>query len=445
MEPRGNQGTGVGIGWHSLKDMLAFPLRSAVLAWLLGLALAAVPIQAMVGVLGMRWLPRFEFNTSPDLVVFGMIGIALELFWWLVAFKIAVEALRAASSGRGDSLAEAWSDDADAVRQAVLWCGLVLGGYLLFREFGGAALSLYTLLLAVLSPAIVLLVGMVDSLLLAFDPRRWRVLMRTIGIDYPLLAAALAALAALVWLAKVEVFAREARFLDVLLSRLALLYLLFAGYHGLGRLLDRHRRDFESTADAPSEQPDVAVAEEQLALRAAARYAAESRIPKAAQQLEALALAAGASTELHLRYRELLGQAGDHAGLLRHARVYIGELLAAGQDVEALALYQACLDGDPGFELEHPRQLSQLLVLAMREQRSQLAIALGEEFLRRFPQEPDAVPNGLSAARLMDRMGRDEDARRLLVDLVRRFPAHPLRGELLAALETLEEAARRGR
>ena len=80
----------------------------------------------------------------------------------------------------------------------------------------------------------------------------------------------------------------------------------------------------------------------------------------------------------------------------------------------------------------------------MREQRTQLAIALGEEFVRRFPLEPDSVPNGLSAARLMDRLGRDEDARRLLVDLVRRFPQHPMRGELLAALETLEDAARRG-
>jgi len=27
---------------------------------------------------------------------------------------------------------------------------------------------------------------------------------------------------------------------------------------------------------------------------------------------------------------------------------------------------------------------------------------------------------------------------------VRRFPQHPMRGELLAALETLEDAARRG-
>jgi hypothetical protein len=41
-------------------------------------------------------------------------------------------------------------------------------------------------------------------------------------------------------------------------------------------------------------------------------------------------------------------------------------------------------------------------------------------------------------------MGRDEEARHLLVDLARRFPQHPMRGELIAALETLEDVARRG-
>jgi hypothetical protein len=45
----------------------------------------------------------------------------------------------------------------------------------------------------------------------------------------------------------------------------------------------------------------------------------------------------------------------------------------------------------------------------------------------------------------MDRLGRDEEARGLLVALVRRFPGHPMRGELLAALETLEDVARRAR
>ena len=32
-------------------------------------------------------------------------------------------------------------------------------------------------------------------------------------------------------------------------------------------------------------------------------------------------------------------RAGDHAGLLRHARVYVGALLDQGKDADALALF----------------------------------------------------------------------------------------------------------
>ena len=86
-----------------------------------------------------------------------------------------------------------------------------------------------------------------------------------------------------------------------------------------------------------------------------------------------------------------------------------------------------------------------MIGVALDERQPDLAVALAREFLRRFPEEPDAVPNGLSAARLLDRQGHDEQSRQLLVELVRRFPNPPQRAELVAALETLESVARRGR
>jgi hypothetical protein len=176
------RGHAQGHDWRALKTFLAYPFRSAVLVWLLGLALAAVPIQAMVRVLGVKWLPRLQFDTSPDLVVFGMIGIALELFWWLVAFKIAVEALNAAANGRSDeSLEEGWNEDANAARQMLLWAGVLLVGYGLYVEQGSTMLALYGLLLAIVLPAVIVLLRMVGSLLRALDPRRWRALARACG------------------------------------------------------------------------------------------------------------------------------------------------------------------------------------------------------------------------------------------------------------------------
>jgi len=94
--------------------------------------------------------------------------------------------------------------------------------------------------------------------------------------------------------------------------------------------------------------------------------------------------------------------------------------------------------------LADPTRVTQLIHVCLAEQQLELSIALAREYLRRFPDDPEAVPNGLIAARLLDRQGKDEDARQLLIELVRRFRQHPMRGELVAALETLEGVARRG-
>ena len=64
-------------------------------------------------------------------------------------------------------------------------------------------------------------------------------------------------------------------------------------------------------------------------------------------------------------------------------------------------------------------------------------MSLAEEFARRFPRDRDLVMNGLAAAKLMDRLDRDEDSRRLLRDLLERFPEHALRPEIEAALNAI--------
>lgn len=425
--------------------MLAYPFRSGVLVWLLGLSLASVVVQALTGLLDVQWFPVFQIHASIDMVAFGLIGAVLEMFWWLYAFKIAVEAMRAAASGREDQPGrENWADDTQAARQLQLWGGLLLVGYVLFLFFGGPGLSVYCVLLAPVLPAILLLLGMEDSLQFALDPRAWRLLIGKGSGDYLLATVKLTAMALVVGGAEVWILADLPRWLGVPLSRLALLYALVAGYHELGRVLDSHRRRLKLTVDKQPERLDLPYTEADLAMRAAQRYAAEGRIPKAALQLEPLTRDRATTPEVHGYYRELLIYLNDRDRLLRHAHDYLPVLLDRSQDGEALTLYQDSVAVDPAFELEEPRRLSQLIELLTREQQPQRAIGLAQEFLRRFPDEPDAVRNGLAAARQLDRLGQAEDAISLLVTLVRRFPGHPLRGELVAALETLEGSARRG-
>jgi tetratricopeptide (TPR) repeat protein len=424
--------------------MLRYPFRADVGTWLLGLVLGSVVIQFFTGAMRVRWLPYLDVWTAPEALAFGVIGMVLEVYWWLLAFKLAVQGLRDGAKGRQKhSTRDDWVDDAQALRQLLLWGGALAAGYVLYLRSGGSALAVYSLVLALLLPAVVVLLGTEDNLSFALDPRAWRLLFQRTRIDYLLAVAKLSALALLLFFVHVKLVPHDPRWLRVPLSRLAVLYGLFAGYYELGRMLDRNRRELTLAEPARVATPAELTQEEELALRCAERYCNEQRHARAARELEPLALRAGTSAQAHAKFREYLFRAGDEGGLLAHARSYVVELLAMGQDRDALALYEDSLTADPDFELAGPGPTARLFQVVLGERKDDLAIDVARQFLRRFPDEADAVPIGLSAARLLDRQGRDADARQLLIDLVRRFRVHPLRGELVAALETLESVARR--
>jgi tetratricopeptide (TPR) repeat protein len=426
--------------------MFTYPFRAGVLSWWIGLSLVMVVIQGFTGALQVHWQPRFEVSPEPSAIAFGVIGIVLEGVWWTMALKVAVEGMRFAAAGERERGRDIWVEDEQAARQLVLWSTTVLAGYLLYVNLGGHALALYCVLLAVCMPAIATLLGMEGSLRRALDPNAWLALLRKSRSDYLVAVVKLALFALLFGLAQTEVFAQQPRAIAVPLARLLLLYILIASYYELGRMLEGHRRESRTREQGLPARPEVVVTEEEaLSMRAADRYAAEDRFAKAAEQLMSLVCTPVASPAAHARFRELLGRAGDRRRMLLHARLYIAAYLAWGQESEALDLYRESLELDPAFELQQSAALSHLIAYAAREQHPQLALALASEYLRSFGDAPDAVANGLAAARMMDRLGNDEEARQLLVDLVRRFPNHPMRGELIAALETLESVARRGR
>lgn len=425
--------------------MLRYPLRAGVGSWLLGLVLGSVVIQFFTGAMRVRWLPYLDVWTAPDALAFGVIGMVLEAYWWLLVFKLSVQGLRDGAKGqRKHSTRDDWIDDAQALRQLLLWGGAVAAGYVFYVVDGGLALSVYGLVLALLLPATVVLLGTEDSLSFALDPGAWRLLFQRTRVDYLLAAAKLSALALVVVFVHLKIIPHDPRWLRVPLSRLVLLYALFAGYYELGRMLDRNRRELSLADAATVATPAELTEEEELALRSAERYYNERRYARAARDLESFAGRAGTSAQVHWKFREYLARAGDQDGLLAHSRGYVVELLALGNERDALALYEDSLTADPDFEIAGPGPTTQLFRAVLNERKDDLAIELARQFLRRFPDEQDAVPTGLSAARLLDRQGRDADARQLLVELVRRFRVHPLRGELLAALETLESVARRG-
>jgi hypothetical protein len=371
-------------------------------------------------------------------LVHGIFALLFGAIWWLLAFKLASEALARAASGREDDAGfEVFASDGNAVRQVMLGLGLIATGSLLHLFAPPAALYAFGVALALLLPAMVVIVVMEDSVLRAFDPRMWFGLVARIGGEYLGLALHLALLAAAVVLGLRVLPAGLPSALAEGLAHALVLYLMLVAYHALGVLLDRHRDALELEREAPTERPAGIGREEVAAGAECDRLLAAEQPAEAAAVLDRLIRGRGATAPVHARYRALLARLGDHEGLVRHARAYVAVLLHLGQEREALALYLESRRTDQTFELADPQPLSELIALAARNQQSQLAVSLYEEFARRFPRDRDLVPNGLAAARLMDRLGREDEARNLLADLARRFPEHALAEELQAALDAI--------
>jgi len=395
----------------------AYPLRPPALAWL-GIMTAAAALFDIVGGLN------------------GILALLLGLAWWMVAFKLASEALARAAAGRDDEAGfEVFAGDAAAFRQLLLGLGLIAAGTLLALFAPPSAYVAYCLALALLLPAMLMALVMEDSLLSAFNPRLWFEILRRLGGAYLGLALQLALLTVGVVLA-IRALGASAlpSFLTEGLAHGLSVYLLLTAYHALGALLHDHRGALDIEVAPTAIAPAGATREERAAMPEVDRLLAEGQPKEAAAALDRLIRGRGATASVHARYRALLAELGDEAGLVAHARGYVAVLLHMQQEREALALYLDAKRRDPGFELGDPQPVSDLIAIAARNQQSQLAVSLYEEFARRFPNDRDLVMNGLAAAKLMDRLDRDQQARTVLRDLIRRFPEHPLRPELDAAL-----------
>ena len=403
--------------------MYAWPLRPAGLKWLGIMAFAAAV---------------FDFVGGMNAVV----AILLGAVWWIVAFKLASEALVRASAGRDeDGGFEVVTGDAVAFRQ--IWLGLIL-----FVIGSGAAkfappalFYVFCVLVATMLPAAVILIVMEDSVLRILDPRMWIELLGRIGREYLMLCAQLTLLAVGIVLAIRFIGASLPSNMAETFAHALFLYLLLVAYHGLGELLHEHRAALEiADATPPSPRLLAATPEEKSAVAEAQDLLAADQPAEAAAVLDRLIRGRGATAPVHIRYRALLERLGQTDRLLSHARDYIAVLLQLGKDSEALALYLESRRMDPAFELGDPQPISDLIALAARKQQSQLAVSLAEEFARRFPRDRDLVLNSLTAARLMDRLGRDQEAHRLLLSLRRGHPEHALRAEVDAAIAELENS-----
>lgn len=414
----GRNSPGTGSFIERLPGLLAYPASKGMLAMFAGLALFRL------------------LSNLPSLL-----GMLFELAFWIMGFKMAVEALTNTAHGRYEALhgEDMLATDGDAIEQMVLGVLVGLGVTLVAVYFGLLPTALALLMVFVFMPAAVMLLAINHNYLNALNPLAWFAVIGRVGGAYfgvVLVFAILGLLSeALQWGLVAAIGAPG----QVPGSFIAL-YALVASYHVLGDLLHRKHEVLgldiapavtRATYGNPIEDETMARAEE---------LAGEGKHAAAAELLSGLFRGRGASDPVHDRYRELLIATGELDRLAAHDREHISSLVVTDKDKRALAVYADTAERVPDFRLDLPDQIARLVALAARQGQAQRAVALARDFETRFPDSPDLPQVVVTAATLLsERLGRDEEACARLKALLRIHPDHPVAAQARAQLAALEQ------
>ncbi|KFL37446.1 tetratricopeptide repeat protein [Arenimonas donghaensis] len=406
-----------------LPGLLGYPASNAMLAMFAGLAV---------------------FRLLANLP--NLLGLVFELAFWIMGFKMAVEALTNTAHGRYEPLGgeELLATDGDAIEQLVL--GVLVGLLVTVVAVWLGLLPTLGALLAVFlfMPAAVMLLAINHHYPNALNPLAWFELIGRLGAPYfgvVLVFALLGLLSEGLQWALVAALGGPGQVVGSFIA----LYALVASYHVLGDLLHRHHEVLGLDVTPAVTRATYGNPIEDETMAQADALAAEGKAEAAAERLAGLFRGRGASDPVHDRYRQLLVQVGDLDRLAAHDREYISSLLVTEKDKRALAVFADTADRVPGFTLDLPEQIARLVALATRQGQAQRAVALARDFETRFPDSPDLPRVVLTAATLLsERLGQDEAACQRLRSLVSTHPDHPLAGEARTQLAAIEQVLAAG-
>ena len=401
-----------------LPRMLAYPLQSPTVWLLCALALLRL------------------LNHLPN-----VLGLLFEIVFWVMAFKLAVEAFGNTMQGRYAPVAtgDVMATDGEAWDQLVLQ---VLFGVAVaaVERFAGPMAALAALAVAAFAlPAAVIMLAVDGSVAHALDPRSWVELARRLRGAYFGVVALVAGLMLVSALLEIVLEAFLPSGSGQLPASFVAAYSLVVVYHVLGDLLHRHHATLGLDVAPAIARATYANPFEDEAMAAAEALAAEGRPADAADRLQDLFRGRGASDPVHERYRELVIAAGDLDRLARHDAEYVIAQLSTGQAKRALAIVLDTAARVPGFRIEHDESVVQLVTHALRGGRTQQALGLAEGFEQRFPRS-EWLPALVAeiAWPMADKLGQQTAAIARVRGALAAHPGHALAPALREQLDRIQ-------
>ncbi len=331
-------------------------LVHSILAFVRGLA-GALPGQSG-GVLGL---------------IFGLAGLIAMLLLAGAGFNAAVEQLRLAAAGPGArSARRSISGESDwlAARLIILWIIASIALAAGMQAAGYAGLLIAAAILAVVLPAITLILVLTNAFLEALYPPRIMQLIARVGRrDYTLLIM-LITLGALAYIVLNTVLNWLGLPAPVRFSLMFGLWLwaVFAWFQLGGEVLWHHRHELNLTAEVEaSERPSERFTRDPEALWDEIRQH-------------------GGTREMHAELARQLQRSGDTARRLEHGKIHVEALLMAFEDpLAAIDHTDRLLHGDSGFCLAHPRSMLALIQSAAEHGHPHMLAQLCANYLSQFP------------------------------------------------------------
>lgn len=382
------------------------------------------------------------------LVSYLPLGFLPDMFVWVALYQYAFTCLRATANGRMEPPELALQIDGGlGWTQILLQFIFVASAWIAFRLLGPFAGLLVMLILGFAMPGAIMALAMDESLEHALNPATWLAILARIGGPYVVLVLFCIVFQVAQSFAQGIAFWILPEFLAMIVVLAIAHYVIVATFHLMGYLIHQYQLEVGYT---PSERVHPTLrrgADPQQHVIDEADRLLQSGRPEAACDLLGVELRGrGGSEAVHARYRKLLAQLDRREAQLDHGRLWILALLEQGNERRAVDIARECLAIDPTFEAVPADAVARVARKAGDIGASQTALALIEGLRRRHPQHADTPHCELFAAKLLaERLGRDDEARTLLDDIVGTYPADAVATEAAAYRRLLDQVGSRSR
>ncbi|MEN8131832.1 MAG: hypothetical protein ABFS45_16930 [Pseudomonadota bacterium] len=308
-------------------------------------------------------------------------------------------------------------------------CVFILFGIIIFQvaRFAGEIPALVLFYSGIfLLPASVMVMGMTHDFLSAINPVLMTKMVRRIGWSY------LALLGFLFMLTIAEanlqgfVYQQTSGKTLIFLLRAVSIYFSIVMFHMMGYLLFQFHEELGESAprqeSAKGSEEDEGIVSELFE-----KFMAEGNTVAALAELESEVADSPDNAVLHRRFHTMLMMHGEPKQIIRHGKKYISLLISSGNSYDGADVYLDCIGKVLACPLEQQKDYLPLMKVLREKGRRQEALGLVKEFSERYP-ESDYLPqiSMLSAQILCEDLGHDDEAKKVLDQILKTHPRHEL-------------------